>query len=320
MVLSTKTCAAYHAPVEKAAITPELVSRLVRSQFPAWADLPVAPVELDGWDNTTFRLGEELSVRLPSADRYVAQVEKEHRWLPVLAPELPFPIPQPVALGEPWLGFPWPWSVYRWLPGDPATVEGVEDLERFALDLAGFLAALYAVETTDGPPAGEHSFFRGGPLTVYDGQTRESLSALAREIDTAAATEVWEAALAATWHGQSVWVHGDVTGSNLLLADGHLSAVIDFGCSAVGDPACDTTIAWTFFSGPSRDRFRERLPVDDATWARGRGWALWKALLTLAKIRQGNRAEVGAEQRFGWRLDAMDVIAEVLADHRRCGD
>ena len=299
--------------MEKAAITPELVSRLVAAQFPQWAGLPVTPVALDGWDNTTFRLGEDLSVRLPSADRYVPQVDKEHRWLPVLAPQLPLPIPAPLAKGAPGNGFPRPWSVYRWLEGQHATVDRVTDHERLAKDLAGFLAALYRIDTAGGPAAGAHSFFRGGSLSVYDAETREAISALQGEIDTAAATAVWDTALAATWHGPSVWVHGDVTASNLLVVDGRLCGVVDFGCSAVGDPACDTTMAWTFFSGDSRETFRDRVPLDDATWARGRGWALWKALITLVRFLNGRETEPA--RRFGWRVSSRQVIDEVLADH-----
>jgi aminoglycoside phosphotransferase (APT) family kinase protein len=304
--------------VEKPAIMPELASRLVAAQFPQWARLPVTPVGLDGWDNTTFRLGEDLSVRLPSADAYVAQVDKEHRWLPMLAPQLPLPIPEPLAKGAPGCGFPRPWSVYRWLAGEPARAERVADLNRFATDLADFLAALYKIAPAGGPAAGEHSFFRGGPLTTYDGEARGAISLLKDEIDADAATGVWEAALATTWHGPPVWVHGDVTGSNLLVVDGRLSAVIDFGCSAVGDPACDVAIAWTFFFGESRKALRDRLPLDDATWARGRGWALWKALITLVKALKPNRAQEDlAARRFGWRLSPRDVIEEVLADHTR---
>jgi aminoglycoside phosphotransferase (APT) family kinase protein len=299
--------------VEKTAITPELAARLVASQFPQWAQLPVTPVDLDGWDNTTFRLGEDLSVRLPSGDAYAAQVDKEHRWLPSLAPHLPLPIPEPLAKGIPGRGFPRPWSVYRWLDGEHATVERVSDLNRFAIDLAGFLGALYEIDSADGPAAGTHNFWRGGPLTIYDDETREAISALHAEIDTDAATEVWEAALAATWHGPSVWIHGDVAAANLLVVDGRLSAVIDFGCSAVGDPACDLTIAWTFFSGDSRAAFRDQLPVDDGTWARGRGWALWKALITLVALEADGAKRDLAALRFGWRLSSRQVIEEVLA-------
>jgi aminoglycoside phosphotransferase (APT) family kinase protein len=297
--------------VEKAAITPEVVSRLVAAQFPQWAHLPVAPVELDGWDNTTFRLGEELSVRLPSADHYVAQVEKEHRWLPVLAPQLPLPIPEPLARGVPGGGFPRPWSVYRWLEGEHATIERIADLSAFATGLADFLAALYAIDPAGGPAAGRHSFFRGGSFSVYGREAREAISALAGEIDTEAANEVLDAALASSRQGPHVWVHGDVTGSNLLVVDGRLSAVVDFGCSAVGDPACDLTIAWTMFSGDSREAFRERLRLDEGTWARARGWALWKAVITL------ERGETDAPERFGWRVDARQVVDEVCADDAR---
>jgi aminoglycoside phosphotransferase (APT) family kinase protein len=296
--------------VEKTTTTPSLVSGLVASQFPQWAHLPVTPVELDGWDNRTFRLGDDLSVRLPSADGYVAQVEKEQRWLPILEPQLPLPIPRPLAMGHPALGFPRPWSVYRWLPGEPASVQRVADLERFARDLAGFLATLYEVDAAGGPPAGAHNFFRGGPLTTYDRDTREAISALQAEIDAGAATEVWEAAVAATWRGKPVWAHGDVTPSNLLVEDGRLSAVIDFGSSGVGDPACDVVIAWTFLFGDSRKAFRDRLALDEGTWARGRGWALWKALITL--LHGGAQSDAAAE-RFGWRLSARGVVDEVLA-------
>lgn len=296
--------------LDKTAITPALVSRLLERQFPQWAHLLVSRVELDGWDNTTFRLGDEFSVRLPSADGYVPQVDKEHRWLPVLAPQLPVRIPEPVARGEPEPAFPRPWSVYRWLQGEPATVERVHDLELFAHDLSVFLAALYEIDPASGPPAGQHSFFRGGPLATYDAETRASITALADRIDASAATQVWEAALATEWRQAPVWVHGDVVGSNLLVVDGRLSAVIDFGCSAVGDPACDLAIAWTFFFGESREAFRDGLGLDRGTWARGRGWALWKALITL-----DNDGADAAAERFGWRIGACEVIDEVLADH-----
>jgi aminoglycoside phosphotransferase (APT) family kinase protein len=231
--------------MKKADVVQGVVACLVTRQFPQWAGLAISAVELDGWDNTTFRLGDNMSVRLPSDEAYVAQVDKEHRWLPVLAEHLPLTIPQPVARGVPGCGYPRPWSIYRWLEGDHATIERVADLTQFAITLAKFLAALYSVDPTGGPPAGRHSFYRGGPLSTYDTETRAAIDELADEIDTEGATQVWEAALSATWEGPLVWVHGDVAPSNLLVVDGRLSALIDFGCSAVGDPACDTVIAWT---------------------------------------------------------------------------
>lgn len=303
--------------MDKANITPSLVTCLLASQFPQWADLPVSAVELDGWDNTTFRLGDDMSVRLPSADAYVAQVDKEHRWLPVLADHLPLAIPQPLALGVPGCGYPRPWSIYRWLEGQHATIKRISGITKFATALAEFLAALYSIDTTGGPPAGPHSFYRGGPLSTYDAETRAVIGELAEEIDTEAATQVWEAALSATWSRRPVWVHGDVGPSNLLVVDGRLSAVIDFGCSAVGDPACDTVIAWTFLFGPSRAAFRAHLPVDEGTWARGQGWALWKALITHAEAlrRRPHEAHL-AGLRFGWRHSARSVIDDLLAEHQ----
>ena len=286
-------------------ITVALVARLVAGQFPQWADLPLTPAEPQGWDNRTFRLGPDMSVRLPSAAGYVPQVEKEHRWLPVLAPRLPLPIPVPVANGQPTEGYPWPWSIYRWLDGETASPARITDLFRFAADLARFLAALQAVDAAGGPAAGPHSFWRGGPLATYDDETRRAIAALAGEIDPRAATATWDAALAAPWPGPPVWFHGDVAVGNLLVRDGRLSAVIDFGTSGVGDPACDTTIAWTLFTGASRATFRAALPLDRATWTRGRGWTLWKALITLAECRATDPERAPEPRR---------VLAELLAD------
>ena len=302
--------------VDRPDITPELVSRLVAHEFPQWADLPVSRVELDGWDNKTFRLGPTMSVRLPSADVYVAQIDKEHRWLPVLGRDLPLPIPEPLAKGGPALGFPFPWSVYRWIDGETATSATVADRTQFARDLAAFLTALHACDAGEGPAAGAHSHTRGGPVAVWDDQTRDALDRLSGEIDVAGATEVWDEALDSRWDRPPVWVHGDITGSNLLVRRGRLSAVIDFGCSAVGDPACDTAIAWTFFAGESRAQFKSLVPVDDATWARGRGWALWKALIEIVPdLSKPGRAERSAT-RFGWRHSPRQIVDEVITDQR----
>ena len=287
-----------------ALFTVDTVSRLVASQFPHWADLPVREVSLQGWDNRTFRLGDELSVRLPSAAGYVPQIGKEHRWLPRLAPCLPLPIPVPIAKGQPAENYPSEWSVYRWLPGEPAATACIPDLTRFASDLAQFLGALYRIDPGDGPPAGPHSFYRGGQLSTYDAETRRSIETLADEIDPDLTTAIWEDALAASWQEPPVWVHGDVAVANLLVQDGHLSAVIDFGCSAVGDPACDTVIAWTYLSGKSREVFRSEVPVDPGAWIRGRGWALWKALILIEGYRKTDQAKANEARR---------ILTEVLS-------
>jgi aminoglycoside phosphotransferase (APT) family kinase protein len=292
--------------VRKADITADLVSRLVWTQFPQWAGLPVRRVDADGWDNATFRLGEEMSVRLPGAEEYVPAVQKEQHWLPILAGQLPLPVPQPLAAGVPGCGFPWPWSVYRWIDGTSVTGRTVPDLARFAADLAGFLSALYSIDPAGGPPPGAHDFFRGGPLAVYDGETQEALGALEGHVDTVLAAEVWRAALQATWQGRPVWFHGDAQPGNLLAKDGRLCAVIDFGTCGVGDPACDTTIAWTFLSGQASRVFKQRLPVDAATWTRGRGWAIWKAMKVLAGALDTDPDDAAF---------TTGVIDKIMADH-----
>lgn len=297
-------------PNAKLDIRETLVRRLVAGQFPEWADLPVRPVAFDGWDNRTFRLGDDLSVRLPSAAGYVGQIEKEHRWLPVLAPQLPLPIPTPIAKGQPADGYPWPWSIYRWLPGEIASVARIDDLAQFARDVAGFLVALAAIDPTGGPGPGHHNFYRGGSLMVYDAETRQAIIDLGDRIDGAAALEVWETALAATWDGPPVWFHGDIATGNLLVLDGRLGAVIDFGTSGVGDPACDLAITWTLFSGESREAYRAAYPADQGMWSRGRAWTLWKALIVAAGLAQTNNPE-------GDR--ALEIANDVIGDHVQFG-
>jgi aminoglycoside phosphotransferase (APT) family kinase protein len=257
-----------------------LVRRLVAAQFPQWAHLPVEPVVPGGHDNRTFRLGEELSVRLPSAEAYALQVAKEQRWLPVLAPHVPLAIPTPVAHGAPGEGFPHEWSVYRWLDGEPASAASLRDPVALAVELAGFLRALAAVPADGGPAPGPHNFHRGAPVEFYEAEALDALDALADRVPRDAALRVWERAVASSFHGEPVWFHGDVAEGNLLLRDGKLAAVIDFGTSGVGDPACDVVIAWTLLRGRAREAFREALGADDGVWIRGAGWVLWKALIT----------------------------------------
>ncbi|MFI5693648.1 aminoglycoside phosphotransferase family protein [Kribbella sp. NPDC051586] len=264
----------------RAGIDATLVRRLIEQQFPQWADLPVTPVKVDGWDNRTYRLGTDLTARLPTASAYVAAVDKEHTWLPVLAPLLPVEIPTAVAKGAPGFGYPHPWAIRRWISGETASSDTVGDLDEFARSIADFILALQSVDATGGPLAGEHSFYRGASLQHYHDETIEALAVLKGRIDADLAGEVWDAALASVWDRPPVWFHGDIASGNLLVQDGRLSAVIDFGTSGVGDPACDLVIAYTFFSGTSRAAFREAVAQDSAMWARARGWALWKALIT----------------------------------------
>jgi aminoglycoside phosphotransferase (APT) family kinase protein len=268
-----------------------LVRRLVAAQFPEWAHLPVRPVGVSGMDNATYRLGADMSVRLPRLPRWVGQVEREQRWLPRLAPLLPLAVPTPIARGVPGEGYPFPWSVYRWLEGENATLDRVTDPRRAAVELAEFLTVLQGIDAADGPPPEWSNGFRGVPLdderdsAVVATRMRARIAALEGLVDTAAVTAVWDAALAApAWGGPPVWIHGDLAPANMLTHGGRLSAVIDFGTLAVGDPACDLIAAWAFLTAETRDVFRATLPVDDATWARGRAWGLTACLPSRAEL------------------------------------
>lgn len=296
---------------DKILIDALLVRRLIAKQFPQWVDLSIKPVAVGGWDNRTFHLGDQMLVRMPSAEEYAMKVEKEQLWLPRLAPLLPLSIPTPLAMGEPGEGYPWRWSIYRWIEGETAAFTHIADLNDFAIHLAKFLIALQRIDTTDGPLPGPGNFSYIGGLAVYDDETRRAIAILKNKIDSVVATQIWERALETTWKRAPVWVHGDISAGNLLVQKGKLSAVIDFGGLAIGDPACDLVIAWKFFQGKSREVFRERLLLDIGTWDRARGWALWKALIVEAGLTNTNAVEIAQS----WR-----TLEEVLADYKRSLD
>ena len=285
-----------------------LVRRLVAAQFPRWADLPIEPVRSGGTDNAIYRLGNDMAARLPRHHRTTGPLKKERQWLPKLAPLLPLAVPVPLADGMPAEDYPFEWSVYRWLKGEDATIQPLTDLGRAATDLAQFVAALQRVDPTDGPPPGEHNGFRGEPLARRDKRTRAAIASLHGAIDGRAATAVWDAALLASeWQRDTVWIHGDLDSRNLLVEQGRLRAVIDFGCLGVGDPACDVMVAWKVLSADTRDIFRVELSVDEATWARGRGWALSQALMALSYYTlETNPVLVREAHRW---------MTELLADH-----
>ena len=266
--------------IDAAHIDAALVHDLLAEQFPEWRDLPVLPIADGGKDHRNFRLGDALSVRLPSHPDFVPQVEKEQTWLPRLAPVLPLPIPTVHGVGRPSERYPAPWSVYGWIPGETASTAAISDPARLATELAAFLVALRSADAEGAPGPGLHSAFRGAPLEHLDdemGWLFDRVQGSERDL----AKGIWRDALAAPYAGRPVWFHGDVSFHNLLVRDGELAAVIDFGCSGVGDPACDTVLVWTFLGGSARDAYRRGLALDDATWARGRGWALWKGLIMI---------------------------------------
>lgn len=262
----------------------DVVARLVSTQFPDWAGLPLTRIEPGGWDNCSFRLGDTMLVRLPSALWYANQVSREQFWLPRLALELPLAIPRPLAIGLPSDEFAMAWSVYEWIDGDPATISEIADPATFAEALAMFLAALQRIDPKSAPEPSADNFWRGGPLAHYDPEVHSAVDRLGNAIEKDRVLAVWSAALATVHQGPPAWLHGDVAPGNLLVQSGRLHAVIDFGQCAVGDPACDLAIAWTYFDATARLIFKETLGVDSGCWSRGRGWALWKTLVVAAGI------------------------------------
>jgi aminoglycoside phosphotransferase (APT) family kinase protein len=276
-----------------------LVRRLLAGQFPRWAELPLRPVPSAGTDNALYRLGDDMVVRLPRIHWAVESVDKEHRWLPWLSPQLPVAIPVPLGKGSPAQGYFWHWSVYSWLEGRTPRIDALADPHSLALDVAGFVAALQRIDPTDAPPTAIS-------LAKQDAQVRPAIAALGGMIDTDAATAAWNAALRLPeWTGPLVWTHSDLAPGNLLLTDGRLTGVIDFSAAGVTDPSSDLRVAWNLLPADARDVFRDALQVDDATWERGRGRALAQALVQLPYYRDTNPTLAA---------NARHVIREILTD------
>lgn len=282
---------------DEVAVDDTLVRTLVNEQFPAHAGLTLHRVASTGTDNAIYRLGEHLGVRLPRIGWAVPQIRKEHSWLGRLSPHLPVSVPEPVAVGEPAATYPYPWLIYRWVPGDDALAVAV-DWVRLAEQVAGFVSALQAVDPRGGPPAGP----RSGPLAARDEATREAIARLDGQIDTGRALAVWrEAVEAEAWASGPVWVHADLLPGNVVVRDGALVGVIDWAAAGVGDPACDTMLAWAM-PPAARAGYRAAMGVDDATWARGRAWVIEQAVHFIPYYARTIPAGVAAALR---RLEAV---------------
>lgn len=255
-----------------------LVRRLLAAQMPHLADRPISIVEPWGTDNGIWRLGDDLVVRLPRIGWAAGQVTRDATWLPRLAPHLPVAVPEPVAVGEPADGYPYRWAVHRWIPGHGAALDRIDDPITFALEVAAFVQQLQRVPT-DGAPAASN---RARPLRDYDEPTRRAIDRASHLIDAAAATAVWEEALAAFPHeGPPLWVHADLEG-NCLVRDGRLCGIVDWGSACAGDPAVDVQVVWSpLFTEESRTVFLNALDVDDAMLARSRGAAINQACAAL---------------------------------------
>jgi len=257
----------------------ELVERLLAAQHPALlAGRALRLVEPWGTDNAIWRLGDDLVVRLPRIHWAVGQVELEATWLPRLAPHLRVAVPVPVAVGRPGEGFPHPWAVHRWLPGEQATPAGIADPGAFVDDLARVVLELRRVPVAGAPQARG----RARPLEQYDAETRRAIERASHLVDADAALTVWEAGMAAAPHdGPPVWVHGDLEG-NCLVVDGHLSGLVDWGSACAGDPAVDVQVAWSpLVAEEHRRRFLDLVAADDATAARAKAASVHQACAAL---------------------------------------
>ena len=278
-----------------------LIQQLLNEQFPQWAQLPIKPTQSIGTDNAIYQLGVDMCVRLPRLPDVAQSIETEQKWLPLFSTNLPLGIPVLLGKGAPNDSYPLHWSIYRWLEGENAFIAPIVDLHQAAIDLAQFLTALQKICPAGGPPSR-----RGVPLLTQDDETRGAIESLRGVIDTTVITVLWEECLKVpAWNKPLVWTHSDLLPANLLVKQGRLSAVIDFGMMGVGDPACDLIVAWSVLSSNTRDIFRRTLAVDDATWMRGRGWALSIALIILPYYHSTNPGLVAVANR---------MINEIIAD------
>ena len=281
-------------------IDASLVRRLISAQFPMYADLPVTAVRSTATVNAIYRLGDNLSVRLPRVEEWSQDLEKEWHWLPRLAPHLSLRVPEPVGKGHPTPSYPFSWAIYDWIDGQPYSDGLIGDEQQAAWDLARFVAELRRIDPVGAPRGGRK------PLRELDDVTRAAIESSRDVIDADAATAAWERALEApVWNGIPVWIHADLLRPNVLVRGGRIHAIIDFGGVGVGDPAADVILAWAVIGPVGRRTFRDALDVDEGTWNRARGFALHQAVLIIPYYAETNPDFVALAKR---------TVEEILAD------
>jgi len=281
-------------------ITRALAYKLITEQFPEYAHLPVLEVEKQGHDNRTYRLGNDMLIRMPTAESYALKVPIEQELLPKLAPHLNVNIPVLIKMGMSSKNYPYPFSIYKWLEGTSINLLTLStgEMDRVAFDLAKFLKELQSIDDVDGPVPGQHNWWRGSHISVYDKGAREQIAALSTSIYQGKAIDLWKRASKTKWDKPPVWIHGDFASGNMLIKDGKLSAIIDFGGICLGDPACDLVIAWTFLKDNARDIFIREMALNEDTWLRAKAWALWKATFELCQIADKNSPEALIQKRI----------------------
>lgn len=272
------------------AITPSLAKSLINLQFSQYSNLPIIPVKRQGHDNRTFHLGNDMLIRMPSGEDYASKVEIEQKWLPKLSPNISLMIPKPIHMGEPSKDYPYHWSIYEWCEGESLNLISKDtlNLEEIAKDLANFLKELQKIDVSNAPIAGKHNFYRGAKINIYFDDAINNIKKLENIIDSKKAISIMEESINSKWEKEPVWIHGDLAIGNILIKDNKINAIIDFGGMSVGDPACDLVLYWNFFEGKSKDIFKSELALDQDTWNRARGWALWKASFEIVNSENKN--------------------------------
>ena len=292
---------------QKPTINENIVLTLIQEQFPEFEKLKIKKAPFNGIDNHTFCLGDDMLVRMPSDTSYASQVIKEQTWLPKLTQYLSTPIPKPIKLGFPNNEYPFNWSIYNWIPGKSANQLTLDNLELYELakDLANFITELHLVPTFNAPAGGSHNYYRGCSLFHYHNEAISNIDIVKNLVDSEKLLQIWNYAITTQWQNNPVWIHGDLASGNILIENKKLSGVIDFGCTSIGDPACDLTIAWTYLHGQARETFKNKLCLDADTWARAKAWALWKATFEL--ITEKDKASEKS-------LIQLRIIHDVISD------
>jgi aminoglycoside phosphotransferase (APT) family kinase protein len=287
-------------PAAEVDVDEALVRALLLEQHPDLASLALTPLAT-GWDNVMYRLGDDLTVRLPRRAASAYLVLHEQRWLPELVGDLPLPVPVPLRIGQPGAGYPWPWHICPWLPGSPIEHEPPDDLTAVAIALGRFLHAIHRPAPPDAPV----NPYRGIPLDQRTERLRDGLVLLGESVARPRVEALWERLVTTPpWNGPDLWLHGDVHPLNLLVHEGALSAVIDFGDITSGDPASDLAVAWMLFPPTIRPMFGAACNVDSDTRARGRAWAL---ALGVAMANGDDRMEAIGRRAIGAALDEPPI-------------
>lgn len=299
IIVLVYSCVSFHNYVMELDLT--TIQKIISIQYPKYASFEIRNVVKSGHDNQTFHLGNEYSLRFPSAYDYSSQVLKEHQFCKKLQESISYRITEPIELGQPSDLFPYHFSINSWIDGESMNEFNVKDKNQLAYDLAQFLNELKQCDPHLGPLPGPHNFYRGGNLSTYHEETIQAIKEC-DDFDQTECLKIWHTGLNSDFKGPNTWIHGDLEKDNLLIKDDRLYAVIDFGNMGIGDPACDYVMAWTYFNIESRQIFLQAFGINQAMINRAKAWALWKAIISLNNPNS--------------RLTAINTLNELLSDSK----